>query len=418
MSILPRDQVVVAADGTVSVESVATVDATVSDGFSLSVSTRDAPDVDRTFVESDGTLTVVEGAGVAVRTLDIAGAELLTNPKFASDIAGWTDGSSAGGAIGWDTGRLRTTNTSGTARGRQSVAATIGQRYAYFGERVGGDSVQATIAVGNTNGGNQYKNQTTQPNVSAQATMGILTATTSILSLQFAAGLAGVSYWDNPSLRLLTPTQFPAGTIFEDDFTAKPDGTLGVTPDGLPWWHIFGTGAGQSIPHIVGGEVVVPASAHSTITAAYSCLNLGDGKVAGLHCDVQWGGEATLAVVITQAQGALPTVEDITGVTGRAIHMLFTSTQVAIQTYIASVLTNEAVSYAVPVVTDGRTYEGVGVRLVGSTLTITLPGGEVIERTDAKFATAQGNCAILEHYYPNGSTIGPLTITKAAVELG
>lgn len=63
MSILPRDQVVVAANGTISVESVATVDEPVSDGFSLSVSTRDAPDVDRTFVEADGTLTVVEGVG-------------------------------------------------------------------------------------------------------------------------------------------------------------------------------------------------------------------------------------------------------------------------------------------------------------------------------------------------------------------
>lgn len=72
---LPRDQLNVSATGVLSVEEVATFDTTEIVNGILTVTTRVAPDVDRTFVTADGRLTVVEGVGVpasAIRQRDSA----------------------------------------------------------------------------------------------------------------------------------------------------------------------------------------------------------------------------------------------------------------------------------------------------------------------------------------------------------
>jgi hypothetical protein len=66
---LPRDQLNVSATGVLSVEEVATFDTTEIVNGILTVTTRDAPDVDRTFVTADGRLTVVEGVGVWLPSL-------------------------------------------------------------------------------------------------------------------------------------------------------------------------------------------------------------------------------------------------------------------------------------------------------------------------------------------------------------
>ncbi len=63
MVTLPRDQNNVSSAGVLSVEEVATFDTTEIVNGILTVTTREAPDVDRTFVTSAGVLTVVEGVG-------------------------------------------------------------------------------------------------------------------------------------------------------------------------------------------------------------------------------------------------------------------------------------------------------------------------------------------------------------------
>ena len=63
---LPRDQLNVSATGVLSVEEVATFDTTEIVNGILTVTTRVAPDVDRTFVTADGRLTVVEGVGGSI----------------------------------------------------------------------------------------------------------------------------------------------------------------------------------------------------------------------------------------------------------------------------------------------------------------------------------------------------------------
>lgn len=61
MATLPRDENKVSAAGILSSEEVSTFDTTSVVDERLTVTTRVAPDVDRTFVTSDGRLTVVAG---------------------------------------------------------------------------------------------------------------------------------------------------------------------------------------------------------------------------------------------------------------------------------------------------------------------------------------------------------------------
>jgi hypothetical protein len=88
---LPRDQLNVSATGVLSVEEVATFDTTEIVNGILTVTTRVAPDVDRTFVTADGRLTVVEGVGYApdfyANSAAAPGGDGLTEATAFSTIA-------------------------------------------------------------------------------------------------------------------------------------------------------------------------------------------------------------------------------------------------------------------------------------------------------------------------------------------
>jgi hypothetical protein len=101
---LPRDQANVSATGVLSVEEVATFDtAEIVNGI-LTVTTRVAPDVDRTFVTADGMLTVVDGVGV-MSSIFADGTEgfyfdFSRLDRLWQDSAGTTPVASAGQNIG------------------------------------------------------------------------------------------------------------------------------------------------------------------------------------------------------------------------------------------------------------------------------------------------------------------------------
>lgn len=358
-----------------------------------------------------GPIALNEGVGV-VRTLDLAGAELVTNPNFATDIAGWTDGSSAGGAVSWVDGKLRTTNTSGTARARQSVVVESGQRHAFFCQNA--STVAGAIAIGSgAFGTNDYLNANTNGAIAAQAGSAEFLTTTSAVAIQVATGVAGAGNWDNFTIRKLTPTQFTSGRVFTDDFSLKADGPLGVTPDNLMWRHLVPTNGSQVYPFVASGKMAVTANG-SGDTASYPYLDFGDGKVAALHCDIEWSGAGAIAMISVEPTGTIPTVANIVA---NSLHCTFTDTKVDITTFVGSSNTTETVTYAAPVEIDGRTYAGVGWSLVGSTLTLTLPDGTTVQRTDSKFAQVQGACAIVEIFY-TGAAVGPVTISKVSAKLG
>ncbi len=357
-----------------------------------------------------------QGVGVIVRTLNLAGDELVTNGLMSGDITGWTNSSSAGGAIAYDTGTLATTNTSGTARARQTKTVGTGERYAAFVQRVGGDNVAGTVQFGNTAGGSQYLSKATNPAIATQVGIAEFDTTTTLLSFQMAQGVAGVSQWDYASLRKLSPADFPVGTTFEDDFSGYTDGlpfTLFRSPDGLLWHCIDPSGNGHTIPVLSGGKMSVEASAFS-ITPSYPYWDFGNGTVKGIHVDAQWSGDATLALISSEKTGSKLTVSNIVT---NSVHILFSPTQVAVQKYVGGVQTGPAFSYDTPVVTDGRTYADVGWRVQGNVITVTCPGGQQIDVTDADLASVLGNCGVVEFYYETPS-VGPLTVSRVEMELG
>lgn len=70
------------------------------------------------------------------------GSELVANGTFDTDLTGWTDNSSAGGAIAWNAGRVDLVNTTGTSRLEQDVPVIAGRVYAI--------TVQAVALGGST----------------------------------------------------------------------------------------------------------------------------------------------------------------------------------------------------------------------------------------------------------------------------
>jgi len=354
-----------------------------------------------------------KGGGVP-RTLDVAGPELVNNGKFASDITGWTDGSSAGGAIAWNSGKLRTTNTSGTARARQACTVGSGSRYAFAAYSPSG-TVNGSIGVGSTTpGSTDLLSTTAQVALAARAGIAEITAPTTTINIQLATGAAGNNDWDNITLRKLTPTQFVSGKVFTHDFTGESDGPLTVTPDNLAWRQMVPQNSAHVYPFISSGKLAVTASGAAT-TASYPYLDFGDGKVNGIHCDIAWTGTgAAVAMVSLEPSSTLPTVTDIIT---NSLHVVFTDTKVDISTYVAGALTTETVNYGAGCATDGTVYQDVGWFLSGSTLTIKLPDGTTIQRTDSKFAQVFGSHGIPEQFYANGVT-GTCTISKVAMRLG
>jgi hypothetical protein len=89
---------------------------------------------------------------------------------------------------------------------------------------------------------------------------------------------------------------------------------------------------------------------------------------------------------------------------------------VDISTYVAGVLSTDTVNYG-SAITPGVTYTGVGWSLHGSTLTVYLPDGTSIQRTDSKFSQVYGNIGIPEQFYGSGVT-GTVAISKVSMTLG
>lgn len=354
-----------------------------------------------------------EGVGVATRTLDLAGAELVTNGQFTSDIASWTDSSSAGGAIAWNAGALRITNTSGTARARQPVSVTTGRRYAYGVQNVGSPSVAGSIALGTTAGGTDYLTISTNPSIAQRLGIAEFTATAATAHIQVSAPLAGALDWDCATLRELIETEFATGTTFEDDFTGDGPVLGRLTPDGLPWRLIANTNATQVVPTTAGGKMVVTPNA-SGGSASYPYLDLGTGKASGIHCDLSWTGAGSMAMVSVAKTGARLTIANILA---NSLHIVFTDTKVDITKYVGGVVTTDTITYAAPVATDGTVYPDVGWFLDGSTVTVKMPDGTTAQRTDSDFALVAGGCAIAEHFY-NSPPTGGISNDKVAVRLG
>jgi hypothetical protein len=124
--------------------------------------------------------------------------------------------------------------------------------------------------------------------------------------------------------------------------------------------------------------------------------------VRSIHCDLSFlGTGAGIALVGTApANPKAPTAAEIVQ---NALHLVFTDTKVDVAMFVAGAYVTEAVTYPAPCTQDGTVYPNVGWSLSGNTLTVSLPGGSTLTRTDGRFARVIGPTAIIEHYWASGA---------------
>lgn len=340
-------------------------------------------------------LTLNKGVGFGL--LDVAGSELVANGEFPSNINGWTDNSNAGGAISWSAGRLAITNTSGTARARTTVTVEVGKRYRFIARNFGAAGV---VAVGTSAGGSQYLSKTTTTAL-AQIALVEFVATATTVHIQLATFTAATtSLWDHVTVRELTETAFSGRTVFSDNFE-RADGPIGVSPQNLPWRYIDPVANSNVFARIESGILTAPDSGFSS-TASYSVLTLGR-PVRSVQCDVSFLGATGGAIAMIGMQPANPKAPTVAEIVQNALHLVFTDTKVDVAFFQAGVYVIETVNYAAPCARDGTVYPNVGWSISGDTLTVTLPDGSILTRTDARFAQVNGVTAIIEHYWASGA---------------
>jgi hypothetical protein len=365
--------------------------------------------------------TPVKGGGV-LRTLDVAGPELISNGMFDAGTAGWTDASSAGGLMSWDpAGRMKLTNTSGTARGRQARAdMEVGQRYYAFGQNFNAD-VAGSIGLGTAAGGTQYASRSTNAALKAQHFAAEFTATDPNYHIQLAVALAGQGNWDGIITRKLIPTAFQSGRWFWHDFSGLPDSPfMGISPDGLPWKHMVPQNANHVLPRVESGRLVLDQVGGAVASGGYPHWNFGDGSITGMLCDLSWTGATgpSMAMISGPSVGALPVVADITGGQGTgALHPVFSDTKLDLGVGSGgAVSVLETINYGTPAVRDGSIYR-LGWQLDGDLLTGYLPAGQVIQRSNPVFATKKGRIGIAEHFYST-AIAGNIRLHQVGMRLG
>lgn len=353
---------------------------------------------------------VPSGGGIpGVGLVDIAGSELVTNGEFLTDLTGWTDASSAGGTVAWNAGRMATTNTSGTPRARSTTVSVSGKRYRVIARNYG---VQGVCNLGTAVGGAQYFTDTTTNSVPGLVNREFAASATTA-HIQFGTfNAATTSLWDHVSIRSLTETAFPAGTVFTDDF-ARADGLAGVMPGGLPWRYITPLANTNVFSQISSGVLIAPDSGQAS-TACYNVLTLGR-FVKSVHCDISFVGTSgnvgsVAMIAMAPADPKSPTVAEIVQ---NSIHVVFTQTNVIIGIFDNGVYDQPTVTYAAPCATDGTIYQDVGWSLAGNTMTLTLPDGTTSTYSDSRFSAKNGLTAIVEHYWFAGN--GPSRIHAVAV---
>lgn len=235
------------------------------------------------------------------------GPELVTNGTFDTDIAGWTDASSAGGSISWNpSGYMDLVYTTGAPIARQQVNVTGGRWY-----RFSISNVQATTAggvvqfyIGSTSNGSDLIGLTSV-SVGASSTVTFL-ATSSAAHITLRNVNTGTVSADNISILELTDIE--TATMFQD-----MDGSIPVTGVEQPVGLILDRSRGAAnfgSELVTDGEFESPSS-WTTINGANvtgGLLNLPAGAAAASASQpisVSFGKYYQVTITVVRRAGAI-----------------------------------------------------------------------------------------------------------------
>ena len=182
----------------------------------------------------------------------VIGDELVTNGTFDTDVTGWTDASSAGGAIAWNaSGYLNLVNTTGAATARQSITTVAAKVYAFEVEHVASTAGSIQVFVGSTAGNSDILALNTVLAGSTGVFFFVASGTTSHLT--FRNVNAGTCTIDNISVREINPLavsiQMDGTMTYADEQSTNTANLVNWTADNANFirWVLHTTTVGSAI---------------------------------------------------------------------------------------------------------------------------------------------------------------------------
>jgi hypothetical protein len=231
---------------------------------------------------------------VSVKEITDYGSELVINGRFGSDISGWTDDSSTGGSIAWNSsGYLNLAATTGTSRATQSINTTAGNIYSVSLEVISlnGSTSSALYLDGVQQGGSFTVGTITS----------VYVATGSSLSVGIRNFTTGTTvYIDNVSVREVD-LQTAAGDYYHDssDYYFYKLNALGTSPT-----RVY-RGSRKEFP-----STAVIVADNSTVAATASRVVIYDGDDPTLPMWMMFKGSWTYAsgtmLIIANAPNGAP----------------------------------------------------------------------------------------------------------------
>lgn len=206
--------------------------------------------------------------------------------------------------------------------------------------------------------------------------------------------------------------------MLRDDFTARADGPPTVALTGQTW--IRASAAPGFAPvqaMVVGGALTAPDSGDA-VTAAYTSATL-TANPTRMTAQVVFDPGLSLygnVGLIANPHGPLASGGN-TDITRDAFHIIFNDFYVSIGIFQASAfLPPTVVYYGTPCLRDGATAYTLGWRFNATTNTITveMPDGTTVSRTDARLGQVIGPYVTFEHYWVGATAARPRFLSVSA----
>jgi hypothetical protein len=192
------------------------------------------------------------------------------------------------------------------------------------------------------------------------------------------------------------------------NFQNKANGDLNTLDSGQTWLPAWNTTIAANKPTISGGALVVANTTVGQTAAGYAQVLLSS-TVKRIGCDVTFSSYSTLngavAVVIWKDNPVVQTAGALT-IPYSPMHLVITPTTwgVSIWETPTGPVTVGSGTFITPLTADGTTVHRIEAEIIGSTMYLFLPNGQVESFTDARVNTYAGRYANWEPYRLNANT--------------
>lgn len=210
--------------------------------------------------------------------------------------------------------------------------------------------------------------------------------------------------------RVANRAYFHAAPEAWQDFRTSPDGDLTVLPTGQTW-RVQHVGTSNK-PVVVGGKLVVPNNTTGSVAAGYATVQL-EGNVKWIGADFVCesyttnNGSLCLAVWKTQFTSGQPIPDS-------PLHFVVGPYVWGVDVWNGNSSTNLISGvFPTPLTADGVTIHRMEAEIVGNTVFVYLPDGQVKSVTDSRIGSNAGRWANVEPFRLNADTDSNCKVVQA-----